>query len=167
MKSSLQLKKVIVIIIALSAISIAPYGSTLNFIKESKSIGSSNSRLTSSTVSEKITISRNSGWADFKNAGKCVGDGTFFNPYIIKDLVIDALGIGSGIQIIDSDVFFIIKNVTITNSGPYYWQGGIELSGVKNGFLNENILHNNLAAGISLLFSNNNTVFNNLISPNY
>jgi hypothetical protein len=52
-------------------------------------IRSTNEFLKTSEVSGKIFINGTSDWVDFKNAGKCSGEGTYSIPYVIEDLVID------------------------------------------------------------------------------
>ena len=53
--------------------------------------------LKSSANSDRIHINNN--WTDTKTAGICTGDGTEFNPYTLKNLIIDAGGIGIAINI--------------------------------------------------------------------
>ena len=48
--------------------------------------------LKSSTNSEKIHVNNN--WTATKAAGICTGGGTVQNPYTLKNLIIDAGGIG-------------------------------------------------------------------------
>ncbi len=88
-----------------------------------------------SVVSGKINIKYNSGWSNAKTAGICTGSGTYSDPYVIKDLVINAGGSGSGILIENSDVYFKIENCTVYNSGgsPGSSNAGIRLNNVENG----------------------------------
>jgi len=67
-------------------------------------MNSKNENLKISATSGIIYINGNSEWVDFKNAGKCTGQGTYSDPYIIEDLEIDSEGSGRIITIIDSDV---------------------------------------------------------------
>ena len=90
---------------------------------------------------EKIVINNGNGstynWSVAKADGICTGNGTYSEPYIIEDLVIDAGGSGSCISIENSDVYFIIENCTLYNSGGYY-TAGIKLSYVDNSQLINN-----------------------------
>ena len=63
-----------------------------------------NKNLKLSAISGKIHIINNSGWVDFRNAGNCTGNGTYSDPYVIEDLVIDGGGSGSCILIENSSV---------------------------------------------------------------
>ena len=56
----------------------------------SKNIKLDNETLKISAISGKIHINNN--WTAAKAAGICTGLGTFSNPYIIKDLIIDGGG---------------------------------------------------------------------------
>jgi len=76
-----------------------------------------NENLKISAVSGKIHIVYNSGWGNAKTAGICTGNGTYSEPYIIEDLVIDGGGSGSCISIENSDVYFKIDNCSVYNSG--------------------------------------------------
>ncbi|MFX0017237.1 MAG: NosD domain-containing protein [Candidatus Hermodarchaeota archaeon] len=116
-------------------------------------------------VSGKIHIINNSGWADFRNDGNCTGSGTYSDPYVIEDLVIDGGGSGSCIWIENSDVFFKIENCNVYNSGIYPGMG-IKLINVNN----SQIINNNCSfsfAGIYLEYSNNNNLSGNTAHNNY
>ncbi|GAH39004.1 unnamed protein product, partial [marine sediment metagenome] len=84
--------------------------------------------------SGKIHIDGNSGWSDAKNAGICTGSGSYSNPYVIEDFVINGGGWGTCILIENSDVYFKIQNCTIFNSGGYS-NAGIRLSNVNNSLI--------------------------------
>ena len=117
-----------------------------------------------------IIINGNAGWVNVNSSYDWVnGSGTKNYPYIIENVTINARGSGSGISIIGSDVYFIIKNCTIYNSGPGSfpdWDAGIKLFSTKNGKLIKNNLNNNYY-GISLYQSENNTIFNNTVNNNH
>ncbi|MFX1554520.1 MAG: hypothetical protein ACFFBV_11395, partial [Promethearchaeota archaeon] len=49
--------------------------------------------------------------------GVSSGDGTFENPYIIKNLIIEVVGDENCIFINNTNVFFRIQNCTLKNSG--------------------------------------------------
>ena len=83
-----------------------------------------------SAVSGKIVIINNSGWVAFRSTGNCTGNGTYSEPYVIEDLVIDGEDSGSCILIENSGVYFKIENCTIYNS-----YAGIRLSNVSNSLI--------------------------------
>jgi len=116
-----------------------------------------------SAISGKIYIDGNSGWTAFKAAGNCIGDGSYSEPYIIKDLVIDGEGSGSCISIENSDVYFRIENCCLYNAGTNY--AGIELYDVVNSQLIDNFCTSN-EIGIELFYSHNNTIWGNNASNN-
>ena len=125
--------------------------------------------LKSSQVSNKIYIEGDQGWADFKSDGNCMGLGTFSDPYIIKDIIIDSKNPGSGITIENSDVYFKIMNVTVYNSGSNRRSTnvGIKLQSSNNGSLINNTVVNN-HYGIILIDSHNTTISgNNVNEPFY
>ncbi|GAI69748.1 unnamed protein product, partial [marine sediment metagenome] len=87
-----------------------------------------------SGVSGKISILGEQGWIDFKNADNCTGSGTYYDPFVIQDLIIDGHGSGSGIKInLSRNYFFRIENCTIFNCSI-----GIELISTDNGTLYQN-----------------------------
>ena len=87
-----------------------------------------------SGVSGKIDIVGEQGWLDFKDAGNCTGLGTYLDPFVIQDLIIDGHGSGSGIKItLSRNYFFRIENCTIFNCSY-----GIELFSTDNGTLYQN-----------------------------
>ena len=123
-----------------------------------------------SAVSGKIHIINNSGWVDFKNAGNCTGNGTYSDPYVIEDLVIDGGGSGSCILIENSTVYFKIENCSIYNSGGYYFtdiglslHAGIKFSHVNNSYIIDNDCSGNWF-GIRIEYSDNNTITGNSVN---
>ncbi len=126
-----------------------------------------NKNLKLSAVSEKIHIVNNSGWVDFRNAGNCTGNGTYPDPYVIEDLVIDGGGSGSCILIENSTVYFKIENCTVYNSGGYYYteiglssNAGIKLSHANNSYIIDNNCSGNWY-GIRIEYSDNSTISGN------
>ena len=93
----------------------------------------------------------------------CSGNGTWSNPYIIENVSINA-NRESCIEIKNSDAYFIIRNVTVYNSGRYD-DAGIKLRYVNNSMIFNNTAYNNLD-GIYLYHSNNNTLSGNTASNN-
>jgi parallel beta-helix repeat protein len=121
-------------------------------------------KLDISIISGKIHIINNTGWEDFRNAGNCTGQGTYSDPYIIKDLEIDGKGSGNCILVQNTDVYFKIENCTIYNSGTYP-NAGIKLTDVENSQLVDNNCSSNYY-GIYLWRCNFNTVSGNTVNNN-
>ncbi|MBD3187836.1 hypothetical protein GF325_13455 [Candidatus Bathyarchaeota archaeon] len=112
------------------------------------------------------TASNNWEWA--KTRTWLSGSGNSSDPYMIKDLVIDAGGIGSCIHVSNSRVNFIIENCTLNTSAggslPSNYNGGIALDNTTNGELRFNLLEDNNGAGI---YANNSSAIvmsNNIMS---
>jgi len=155
MKSNLKSKIIILITIGIFLGLLPIYTNNI-----SDDIAIDKDILKTSEVSGKISINGNSGWLAFKSDGNCTGEGIFSNPYVIEDLIINASGSGSCILIQNSDVYFIIKNCTVYNSGPSWGTAGIRLSYVENG----NLIDNNCTSsfvGIDLEDSSNNSASGN------
>ncbi len=107
-----------------------------------------------------------SNWTIAASYEWCRGSGTWSDPYIIENMTIDASSspTGSGILIENSkNVYFIIRNVTVYNSGTTWLDGGIILSNTNNGTLLGNNASSNYI-GINLINSNNNTISQNVVS---
>ena len=160
MKSNAKSKIVILITLGIF-LALLPINTNIH----SDGIAFDNEILQTSEVSGKISINGNSGWADFKTAGNCTGDGTSSVPYVIEDLVIDGGGSGSCILIENSDVYFRIENCTIYNSGGYP-NAGISLSNVTNGKLLNNTISFNEFSGITIKTCKTITIGNNTINSN-
>jgi parallel beta-helix repeat protein len=142
-------------------------------------------KLENSVVSDRIHIDNN--WTAAKAAGICTGNGTYTDPYVIKDLIITTCP-ESGILIENSNAYLIIKNCTIGHA--FYPNAGIKLVNVDNSQIinndcsqnyygiylescNNNTISGNrvsdtkglgyvLAEGIKLIYSNNNVIMNNI-----
>ena len=134
----------------------------------SDEMNSKNENLKISANSGIIEIIGNSEWVDFKNAGKCTGQGTYSDPYIIEDLEIDVEGSGDSIRIAASDVYFKIENCTVydTLDRRYPSYSGIDLYNVVNANIINNTIFDNYQ-GISLYYSYNNTISGNTAHNNY
>jgi len=127
-------------------------------------------KLKISAVSGKIHIDDDSpsiNWTVAKKDGICTGNGTYFDPYVIKDLEIDGEDSGSGILIENSEVYFRIENCTLFNSGEGYQDAGIKLVNVNNGQIHNNNCSNNNNKGILLLNCNNSIISGNTVINNY
>ena len=117
-------------------------------------------------------------WLEASTEPWCNGSGTEFDPYIIENLVIEGdFFYESCIEILNSEVFFIIRNCTLLsgqagvlllnvnnsvlmNNYLYFNADGVKL---ENSFWNnitENYFQENRNTGIYLLSSNNNTISN-------
>ena len=116
-----------------------------------------------SAMKAKIYIKNN--WSATKDAGTCTGEGTYFNPYVIEDLVIDAEGLSNGILIESTEEFFRIENVTIYNTSNSVLTAGIKLNHSNNGILINNNCSSN-RNGIILWYSDNNTISGNILYNN-
>ena len=98
-------------------------------------------------------------WTWAESQTWCSGSGTWIEPYIIEDLTISGFGaISYGVEIKNSDAFFIIRNCEIYNT----LENGIYLDFVNNSLLINNNCSKNGYAGIALLYR----CFNNTISGN-
>ncbi|MDD1777723.1 MAG: right-handed parallel beta-helix repeat-containing protein [Candidatus Helarchaeota archaeon] len=98
--------------------------------------------------------------ADLKNAASS-GNGTQGFPYIIENYVINSSASAHGIQISNTNVYFIIRNCTINQT--MIGGGGIRLHHVLYGqVVNNTVL--NAYAGIDLEYSNYTNIYNNSIT---
>lgn len=95
----------------------------------------------------------------------CNGSGSWKDPYIIENILIDGLSSSNCIEIINSNVSFIIRNCTLFNSGPS--RAGIRLSNVNNSRITSNIhIYNNEFGIFYYGGCYNNTIENNSVSNN-
>ena len=112
----------------------------------------------SSANSERIHINNN--WTDTKTAGICIGEGTESNPYTLKNLIIDAGGMGNVLHIENTIEHFKIENCTFFNSGGDFHNSGIYLDNVSNGQLINNTTYDN-THGMSIWSCLNLTIVRN------
>lgn len=77
-------------------------------------------------------------WSIAEGAGICTGNGTYSNPYIIEDFLIDGGGSVNCIVIENSNVYFRIENCTLYNSVSTPENSGILLKQTNNGKLINN-----------------------------
>jgi len=96
----------------------------------------------------------------------CTGSGSYSDPYIIQNLIIDGQNSNSCIEIRDSNVYFIIQNCLLYNSGTGLYNAGIELANVINGQLITNNCSYNNGHGIGLYQSQNITINGNIVTHN-
>ncbi len=123
-----------------------------------------------STTHSPISIDGNAALDTF-----CAGKGTdglsWDTAHVIEDLEIDAEGVGSGIDIRNTNRFLIIRRCTIINSGNVFvlytesGDSGIFLGSVKNAKITECDVNNN-HLGICLTDANYNIISDNVISNN-
>ncbi len=114
-----------------------------------------------SVDSGRIHIDNN--WTDAKVMGICTGSGTIYNPYIIKNLIIDGEDSGACIHIRNSDVYFKIEKCSLFNAGPGY--SGILLVDVNNSQLINNYCYDN-GIGIIAVRSEYNVISGNTVDNN-
>ncbi len=115
------------------------------------------------------TIHINNNWTDAKIAGICNGSGSWNNPYVIKDFLIDGGYSSNCIKIQNSSVYFRIENCTLFNAGAYWGTlyAGILLDHTNNGLIIQNTCSNN-SYGIRLTsYSRNNTIYKNNANDNH
>lgn len=117
-----------------------------------------NDNLLFSKVSGRIHINNN--WTEAVNAGLCTGNGTYFDPYVIKDWVITTFP-ESGILIENLNAYLIIENCTIGHAADP--NAGIELVNVNNTQIINNDCSRNYY-GILLRDCNNITISGNIAS---
>ena len=99
------------------------------------------------------------------NYAWCSGSGSWADPYVIEHVTINGQGSEFCIKIEDSDVYFIIQNCSLYNSGPFPVLSGIYLFNVDNGKIISTNCSDNYK-GIYLSESNNNTLSGNTANNN-
>ena len=98
----------------------------------------------------------------------CTGSGTYVDPYVIRDVEIDAMQSGSGITIENSTkMYFRIENCTVYNSSSDFGDAGIAFNNTNNGTIVDCNCSNNGGDGIFLENSHNNTLFMNIVNDSY
>jgi len=106
-----------------------------------------------------IFIDGNNMFANNASSEGWIGNGTYSNPYIIENYEINA-SVRHGIEIRNTNLYFIIRNVKVSNGRSNY-NHGFYFTNVTNGELINNTADNNIA-GFLLRNSNNNTFTGNL-----
>ncbi|MFX0076443.1 MAG: nitrous oxide reductase family maturation protein NosD [Candidatus Hermodarchaeota archaeon] len=120
-----------------------------------------------STLSSKIHINNN--WTAAKAAGICTGNGTYSDPYVIKNFFIDAENMDNCIKIENSNAAFRIENCILINSRlEFVYNTGyasIYLLNCQNGVLTNNTCTNSyIGIYLSRDCSNISIVNNNCTS---
>jgi len=106
----------------------------------------------------------NLNWTVANETDWCSGSGTWGNPYLIENMIINASDspIGCGIWIENSvNVYFKIRNVTVFET-----TNGIKLENTNKGTLENNVISNNNESGIYLVNCVNNTILGNQLINN-
>jgi len=105
-------------------------------------------------------------WSEVNETHDCIyGAGTLESPYIIENIILDAMKGNSCIIIEDSSDYFIIRNNTLINSTTTGITGGIILNNVSNGNITDNVIHS-CNYGIWMNLTQNMTIYNNYIHSN-
>lgn len=117
-----------------------------------------------------VLMNGNSDWIDFKNMGYCTGNGTYSDPYILKNSIINGGAGPNCVHIENTDVYFIIENCTLYHSQVF--GTGIYLVNVSNSqILNNNCTwkypNDNSYFGIDLDHCTNNTVAGNVANDGW
>ncbi|KKL61498.1 hypothetical protein LCGC14_2194710, partial [marine sediment metagenome] len=96
----------------------------------------------------------------------CSGTGSFSDPYVIKNIVVNGNGLSNGIEIQNSNKYFIIENSTLYNSSVGHDFAGITLENVNNSLIFKNNVSYNNGHGIRLISSFNNSILHNIAQNN-
>ncbi|MFW9972890.1 MAG: right-handed parallel beta-helix repeat-containing protein, partial [Candidatus Odinarchaeota archaeon] len=158
----MKFKKIILILICLFSFNIIVFYKFIDFTPQNQLFHTNLSK-----ISQPLIIDNN--WNDLVNGGFCTGSGTYNDPYIIQNYIINGDGTASCIEIRNSNKFFKIFNCTLTNSQsfvyPFTHHAGILLINVTNGMILEVESSFNRGNGISLYDCRNITIrsseFNN------
>jgi parallel beta-helix repeat protein len=113
-------------------------------------------------------------WADWADEPWLKGLGTEKDPYMIKDLVIDAGGYFFCMLIMNSEAYFKIMDCAFSNTGPYGSPDGrhaaLILVSTQNGVIFKNNFFGSpeigTGSGIALIASFNNKIQKNLCCDN-
>jgi len=136
-------------------------------LKDSSVIHFKSKNLKASKISGIIYINNN--WTDAKNIGMCSGSGTYSDPYLIKNLIIDGGNTSNCIKIQNSSVYFRIENCTLFNAGTDWSSeyAGILLNHTRNGMVVNNNCSKNMYGIFLVSYSSNNTVYGNYANNNF
>jgi len=164
-KSKIVLLLTFEIVLALSAVHFCNLYFAVRTSENNNAINFNYQNLKISKISGKIHIddtNPSANWSAAKIAGICTGSGTYSDPYVIEDLIIDGGGTGSGIWIQNSIKYFRIENCTIYNSdiGIHLWPEA------HNGTLVDNNCSSNNVYGIEIEECKNCTVSGNILENN-
>ena len=175
MKLIFKEKAVILAILGIIILSSGLYWSNLDLYKRESNIYSidrndinfKSLNLKIAKISGKIHIINN--WTETKSTGICNGSGTWKDPYVIKDLIIDGGNSSHCIEIQNSSAYFRIENCTLFNAGTDWSSeyAGILIEHTNNGVIVDNNCSKNMY-GISLVsYSRNITIYGNYANDNF
>ena len=113
----------------------------------------------------------NFNWSKTANENDwCTGSGTWHDPYIIRDLIIEGQIQTNCIEIKNSNASFIIQNCELFPSPQSWVIHGIKLENVNNSKILGNDIHSFLNEGSGAIVTwdscNNNTISRNVIYDN-
>lgn len=159
----------LIIILIFIILSFSIVNSSVDYLIEKKNTQSIFPR--PSLVVNPIHIDNN--WTETRDTYYwCTGSGLYTDPYVIKNLIIDGIGLETCILIENSAFYFRIENCTVFNSdlGNYTtneYEAGIKLRNTRNG----KIIYNNCSGnnGVGIMLSdgcNYNTISRNNLSNN-
>ncbi|MFX1357870.1 MAG: NosD domain-containing protein, partial [Promethearchaeota archaeon] len=100
-------------------------------------------------------------WTEAEIMGICEGEGTYSNPYVIQDLLINGSGFEACILIENTHEYFRIENCSVFNSEEPSF--GINLYNVNNSQIVNNT-YSTYEYGICLFNCNNNTISVNMMN---
>lgn len=148
----------LIILFLVNAYALSPIVSEFYNFEAINQIGGNGLQIKVGQIHAPINISGNNNFTI--SNGVSSGVGTFENPYIIRDLIIEVDGPQNCIFINNTSVFFKIENCTLKNSGSAVGKTTFKINNVSNG----RILNNDInLAGIDLINSHNNTISNNIL----
>ena len=124
--------------------------------------GSVNKSVKGYTSHSIIRINNDTDFANQATAEGWPGDGSQTNPYIISGYEIDAHGAGDAIYIGNTTVYFVIKNVIVSNA----YSNGLELYNVSHGVVLYTEASNINGNGTKVIYSSECEVDNNTFSQN-
>jgi len=104
-------------------------------------------------------------WLEASSEDWCTGSGTYSDPYIIENIIINGQNSSSCLTIQDSLKYFIIRNCTFYNAGLSP-NAGLKIDDVQNGYIYKNNVSFNNRWGIYLTNGSNCTVANNAANYN-
>ncbi len=105
-------------------------------------------------------------WEQLATEPWCTGSGTWSEPYIIENIKIiwANSSLVYSIEIRDSNVHYIIRNITTFRNGRY--MRGLSVAFSTNGLIYDNIISNTSSSGINIVDSNNITIRDNFLEYN-
>lgn len=144
----------LIILFLVNAYALSTIVLEFNNFETTNKVGGNGLQIKVGGIHDPINISGNNNFT--LSNGVSSGVGTFENPYIIRDLIIDGNESSDCIFINNTNVFFKIQNCTLKNSGLCT----IKFNNVSNGWIHDNDIS---LAGIFLFSSHNNTISNNIL----